>query len=335
MKKELDKCGYYVNKNSPISTHHFLLHIKGDLMKKITILGSINMDMVIEVDNIPKKGETIFGNSLAYFPGGKGANQGVAARRLGNHVTILGAIGNDEIGEQLYTALGKEGIVIDRIKRVEDNSGLAIIKVEKTGENNIVVLKGANDYIDIQYIKDNKDIIVDSDIIISQFEIPIEVIEEGFKIAKENDTVTILNPAPGRIIEDSLLSKTDIIIPNETEAEIITGISPDKEENMIEIGKYFLNKGVKAVILTLGEKGSFLMTYEKYIHIDAEKVEAIDTTAAGDSFVGAFSTMINSLDFRDLLYAVKIGTKAAALTVQKKGAQESLPYLREIKFKRQ
>lgn len=303
-------------------------------MKKITIVGSINMDMVVGVDTIPKKGETVFGNSLEYFPGGKGANQGVASKRLGAYVTILGSVGNDENGKILLSTLEEEGIVTDYIKVVEENSGLAIIKVENSGENNIVVLKGANNSVDIEYILENKEIIEESDIIISQFETPMDSIKKSFEIAKEKDIITILNPAPGRMIDDELLNLTDIIIPNETETEIITGIYPDTLEKMIEAGNYFLEKNVSAVIITLGEKGSFLMNKEKYELIPAYKVDAIDTTAAGDSFVGAFATNLKSIDYRDIFYAVKIGTKAASITVQSKGAQNSLPYLRDIKFRK-
>lgn len=303
-------------------------------LKKITVLGSINMDMLIELENIPQKGETVFGKSLDYFSGGKGANQAVASRRLGSSVTMLGLVGKDENGEKLLANLEKEGIVTDRIKKVEGASGMAIVELEASGENSIVVFKGANDRLDIGYVLENKDIIEESDLLISQFEIPIESIKSGFALARDKGVRTILNPAPASRIDKSLLAMTDIIIPNETETEIITGIYPDTEEKMLEAGNYFLERGVSALILTLGSRGSFLMNRENHELVPAYKVEVVDTTAAGDSFVGAFSTMINSLDYRDLIYAVKIGTKAASLTIQKKGAQSSLPYLKDIKFKR-
>lgn len=301
-------------------------------MNKICVLGSINMDMVMGVDNIPKKGETVLANGLEYYPGGKGANQAVAAKRIGTDVTMLGSVGEDEHGKIMLDSLYEEGINIDHIREVEDSTGLAVINVDKMGENNIVVLQGANNHIDVDYVVENRRIIGDSDILICQLEIPMDAVEEAFKIARNNKTITILNPAPAREISDSLLKLTDIIIPNETEMEIITGIYPETEEDMISASKLLLYKGVGNIIITLGDKGSFFMNGDDFKRIEAYDVKAVDTTAAGDSFVGAFAARLASLDFLDIFYAIKIGTKAAAVTVQNKGAQASLPYLRDIKF---
>lgn len=301
-------------------------------MNNICILGSINMDMVVEVDKIPKNGETVLAKSLDYNPGGKGANQAVAARRIDKGVTLLGSLGDDEYGNRILDDLLQEGVNTEHIKIVEDKTGLAIINVDSRGENNIVVVPGANREVDVDYVVENRRVIGDSDILISQLEIPIDAVEEAFKIAKNNKTKTILNPAPARELSDELFLNTDIIIPNETETEILTGIYPDTEENMIKAAKILLYKGVKNVIITLGAKGSFFMNGDEYKHIEALDVEVVDTTAAGDSFVGAFASRLQSLEFLDIYYAIKIATKAASVTVQKKGAQQSLPYFRDIKF---
>ena len=301
-------------------------------MNNICILGSINMDMVVEVDKIPKNGETVLAKSLDYNPGGKGANQAVAARRIDKGVTLLGSLGDDEYGNRILDDLLQEGVNTEHIKIVEDKTGLAIINVDSRGENNIVVVPGANREVDVEYVVENRRVIGDSDILISQLEIPIDAVEEAFKIAKNNKTKTILNPAPARELSDELFLNTDIIIPNETETEILTGIYPDTEENMIKAAKILLYKGVKNVIITLGAKGSFFMNGDEYKHIEALDVEVVDTTAAGDSFVGAFASRLQSLEFLDIYYAIKIATKAASVTVQKKGAQQSLPYFRDIKF---
>lgn len=301
-------------------------------MNNICILGSINMDMVVEVDKIPKNGETVLAKSLDYNPGGKGANQAVAARRIDKGVTLLGSLGDDEYGNRILDDLLQEGVNTEHTKIVEDKTGLAIINVDSRGENNIVVVPGANREVDVDYVVENRRVIGDSDILISQLEIPIDAVEEAFKIAKNNKTKTILNPAPARELSDELFLNTDIIIPNETETEILTGIYPDTEENMIKAAKILLYKGVKNVIITLGAKGSFFMNGDEYKHIEALDVEVVDTTAAGDSFVGAFASRLQSLEFLDIYYAIKIATKAASVTVQKKGAQQSLPYFRDIKF---
>lgn len=301
-------------------------------MNKICVLGSINMDMVMGVDSLPKPGETVLARSLDYYPGGKGANQAVAARRIGAEVTMLGAVGSDEEGDQLLTSLEEEGIGIDKIQKLGAKTGQALINVDQAGENNIVVLAGANGQVDQAYLEESKRTIRYSDLLLAQLEIPLATVEEAFKIAKADQVVTVLNPAPAREISDQLLAKTDIIIPNEGETEILTGIYPHTEEDMIKAAKILLYKGVGNVIITLGSKGAFFMNGDDYRMVEAYKVEAVDTTAAGDSFVGAFAARLNSLSFFDIYYAIKIGNKAASITVGEKGAQSSLPYLKDIKY---
>ena len=302
-------------------------------MNKICVLGSINMDMVMTVDSLPRPGETVLARELNYYPGGKGANQAVAAKRIGSELTMLGSVGRDKEGDEMLESLRLEGIVTEHIKRGESGTGQALINVDASGNNSIVVLPASNKELDLDYLEEHRSIIRYSDLLICQLEIPLKVVEEAFSIARGDGTTTILNPAPGMDLSDRLLALTDIIIPNEREAEILTGIYPETEEDIIKASKLLLYKGVKNVIITLGSKGAFFMNGDEYRFVEAYKVDAIDTTAAGDSFVGAFGASLKSLSFIDIYYAIKIATKAASVTVTKRGAQSSLPYLRDIKYK--
>jgi len=290
------------------------------------------MDMVMELDSLPKPGETVLARSVSYYPGGKGANQAVAARRIGADLTILSAVGRDKEGEEMVRTLEAEGIATDKISYLEERTGLALINVDREANNNIVVLPGANEKLGLDYLEEHKRVVRYSDILICQLEIDVKLVEEAFSLARGDGTITILNPAPARELSDRLLGLTDIIIPNERETETLTGIYPEREEDMIRAGEIFLDKGVGNLIITLGSRGAFLMNKEGHRLVDAYEVEAVDTTAAGDSFVGAFAARLKSLSLNDLYYAVKIGNKAASITVTKKGAQSSLPYLDDIKY---
>lgn len=302
-------------------------------MNKVCILGSINMDMVIEVDRMPNIGETILSKSIKKIPGGKGANQAVAASRSGSMVYMVGKVGNDDNGKVLLDELVKDSININHIYRDEkESTGIAIITVDSKGDNSIIVVSGANMNIGNNDIDKSEEAIRNSDIIISQFETPEDMTIMAFKKAKELDKLTILNPAPAKTIKDELLKYTDIIVPNETECKMITGIDVKDLEDAKKAAKVFFTKGVKWVIVTLGSKGAAVISEEYGEVVPAYKVNAIDTTAAGDSFIGALSSKLDSksLDFNSLVKAVRFGNKVSSIAVQKKGAQPSIPYLKEI-----
>lgn len=302
-------------------------------MNRVCILGSINMDMVIEVDKMPQVGETILSKSIRKIPGGKGANQAVAASRSGAIVYMIGKVGQDDNGKILVDELIKDNINIDHIYKDEkEPTGIAIITVDSRGDNSIIVVSGANMNIDKNDVDKSEELIRNSDIIISQLETPEDMAIITFKKAKELEKLTILNPAPAKTIKDELLKYTDIIVPNETEAKMLTGIDINDLEDAKKAAKIFFTKGVKWVIVTLGSKGAAVISEEQGEIVPAYKVNAIDTTAAGDSFIGALSSKLDgkNLEFKSLVEAVEFGNKVSSIAVQRKGAQPSIPYLKEI-----
>lgn len=302
-------------------------------MNKICILGSINMDMVVSVDKMPLVGETIFSDNFKLAHGGKGANQAVASQRLGSEVYMISKVGKDAYGLQILNSLEKENINVDNIFKDDvDPTGTAIITVNNEGNNSIIVVAGANMTLNLDEINRCKNVITSSDIIVAQFETPIEVTMEAFKFAKENGVITILNPAPAKEIPNELLKYTDIIVPNETEATTLTGVYVKDLESAKQAANIFLNNSVKYVIITLGDKGAAVISKEDGVLIPEYKVNAIDSTAAGDSFIGAISTKLKKTDLNitSLVEAVKFGNKVSAIAVQREGAQPSIPFLKEI-----
>ncbi|WP_027626790.1 ribokinase [Clostridium lundense] len=303
-------------------------------MKNICVLGSINIDIVLRVDRMVKTGETILSKDFKKIPGGKGANQAVAARRLGGNVYMIGKVGQDDNGKMLTKALENDDIDLTYTSIDEKApTGMAIITVDDNGNNSIIVVPGSNMNITKEEIHNAEEIIKNSNVIIAQFETPVETTIEAFKIAKNYGVTTILNPAPAKEIEDELLKYTDIIIPNETEAYELTKIKIEDEESIKKAAKVFAEKGVKFVIITLGEKGAALISKDDFCIVPAYKVQAIDTTAAGDSFIGAVANKLNvsnKVDFESIKKAIEFGNKVSSITVQRQGAQPSLPYLDEV-----
>lgn len=301
-------------------------------MNRVSVIGSINMDMIISVDSMPKVGETIFSDNFKTAHGGKGANQAVASKRLGNEVYMISKIGEDASGREILKGLEEEKIISDKIFISNSKpTGTAVITVNKEGNNSIMVIPGANMDMTIAEINECEEIIKKSDILVAQFETPIDVTTEGFKIAKEADVITILNPAPAKKVPDELLQYTDFIIPNETEAKVLTGVDVVDLESAKEASKMFLDKGVKNVIITMGEKGAALVSEKEAIIIPAYKVKAVDTTAAGDSFIGGLTTkLIKDYSTENLIEAIKFGNKVSSIVVQREGAQPSIPYLSEL-----
>lgn len=302
-------------------------------MNRICVLGSMNMDIVLKVKNMPQVGETIMSKSMEKIAGGKGANQAVAAKRSGAEVYMIAKVGRDDNGVILTEELEKDNIDVRYVfKDNKEPTGMAIINVDDNGDNSIIVVSGANMAINSNEISSIEGAIEESNIVITQFETPMDMSIEAFKLAKKHDKLTILNPAPAREIDDELLKYTDIIIPNETEAELLTNIEVKDLYSGKRAAEEFFKKGVKCVIITLGEKGAAVITKENSEIVPAYKVEAIDTTAAGDSFIGALSSIIDAenLNFEDIKAAVKFGNKVSSIAVQRKGAQPSIPYLNEV-----
>lgn len=293
--------------------------------KPILVVGSLNMDLVVTVADLPEKGETIFGKTFTTFPGGKGGNQAVAAARLGANVTMVGAVGRDDFGEELVYSLSQSGVDTSYITLAETSTGTALITVDQNGANSIVVVPGAN------YACCPKDIdcalkgVAGPGILLVQNEIPEKTVEYAIKSAKEQGWTTILNPAPARLITDETLSMLDIIIPNETEAAVLTGGKIGAEDRAAQV---LLDRGAATVIITLGSKGALYCTKAQKHRMAAYKVKAVDTTAAGDAYVGALATALS--EGRTVLESAKFAAMVAAISVTKPGAQPSLPWREEV-----
>lgn len=300
-------------------------------MNKVTVIGSINLDTNLRVAQMAKPGETIHAKEHYSAAGGKGANQAVAAARSGCAVSFVGAVGDDAPGKEMLALLEKENINLDGVKEVADEStGQAFITVDDSGQNSITIYSGANYAFGQDDIEQKSDLIAASDFVVAQFETPIEATIQGFKIAQQNSAKTILNPAPAITeIPVELLQVTDIIIPNETEAATITGIEVVDEKSAKKAADKLHELGVSAVIITIGDKGAFYDFQDKQGLIPAFKVKAVDTTAAGDTFIGAMTSILKP-DFSNLSDAITFANKASSLTVQGYGAQPSIPTKAEV-----
>lgn len=300
-------------------------------MGKIVVVGSSNTDMVVRSERIPAPGETLLGGDFATMQGGKGANQAVAAARAGSHVTFIARVGNDDFGKAAIEGYRNDGVntedlLIDR----NHSTGVAIIMVdERTGQNSIVVAPGANGQLSPHDIIASEKTIANADAVLLQLEIPLESIKKVLEIASKHNVITILNPAPAQPLSDQLLSLVDIITPNESETESLTGIVLENDESIKSAAGKLLQKVKKAVIITLGARGVFYKTKNgEEGFATTKKVEAIDTTAAGDVFNGYFvSGLFDGLGFED---AIKLANRAASVSVTRKGAQPSIPTINEL-----
>lgn len=301
-------------------------------MNTITVIGSINLDTNLRVTHMPKPGETIHTKELYTAGGGKGANQAVAAKRSEAKTNFIGAIGNDGAGQVMKELLQQEEIDLAGVKMLENSAtGQAFIVVDDGGENSIMIHAGANNEITLEQVEEFRSIITDSDFLIAQFESALDSTIKAFEIARENGVKTILNPAPAmKQVPAELLAVTDVIIPNETETEILTGIAVTDEASMKQASAALHELGIEVVIITIGSKGAYYDVQGQSGIIPAFKVDAVDTTAAGDTFIGAMSSVLEK-DFSNLTEAIAYGNKASSLTVQRYGAQPSIPYKNELK----
>ena len=297
--------------------------------KKIVVVGSCNTDMVIKADRLPVPGETILGGTFFMNPGGKGANQAVAAARLGGNVTLISKTGNDVFGKQSVMLYTTENIKTDYIYSDSRHpSGVALITVDSQGENCIVVASGANAYLTPSDIDKASAEIENSDLVLMQLEIPIETVEYVAEMANKKGIKVILNPAPARALSNNLLKNVYIIIPNKNEAEILSGIKVSDIESAKQAADIISAKGVDIVVITLGSQGALIKEYAEYHFVEAYKVDALDTTAAGDTFCG--SVCVGLSEGRSILDSVKFAARAAAITVTRMGAQASIPYRSEL-----
>ncbi len=301
-------------------------------MKKILVIGSLNVDMVVSVDHIPVTGETILADSeVEYVAGGKGANQAYAVGRLGGDVTMLGAVGDDSYADMERSSLQSVNVDVSKLLIKENTAtGIAWIPVNAQGNNSIIVLPGANNKLTVEDIYDNEILIKDSDILIMQMEVPIDTIIAAAKVAKKYNKFVILDPAPvPKVFPEELFKYIDVIKPNETEFSQILG---ESVSDYMSGSEKLRKKGVPIVIVTLGPEGLLINSDETGAKkLPASPAEVVDTTAAGDTFTAAFAIQIAK--GKGLLEAVQYANKASSITVSRKGAQSSIPSAQEVEAK--
>jgi ribokinase len=297
---------------------------------RILVVGSANMDLVVGVRDFPHPGETIFGKKFSMFPGGKGANQAVACARLGSRVVFLGKMGRDLFGEKLRQSMLLDKVdlrhcLLDR----HAPTGIALIAVNTSGENEIVVVSGSNMALSPSDIKKHEAAFRLCSVTLLQLEIPLDTVYRAVQLGKRHHHQVILNPAPARRLPARLLRSVDLLTPNETEAEILTGIPVKSRRTAVTAARMLLSKGVKNVILTMGKKGCLLATRAGTQFFRAPTVRAVDTTAAGDAFNGALAHAL--AQNVALAEAVRFAVWAASCSVMRPGAQSSMPTMDEVR----
>jgi ribokinase len=294
-------------------------------MKKIVVLGSMNMDLTILADPFPGKGETVTGSGYAQIPGGKGANQAVAVGRMGGDISFISACGKDEFGETLIRELSKSNVNTNTVLQVEAHTGIALIVREADGDNRIILAAGANGQIVPSGIEMFKSVIEEADLLLLQLEIPMETVEYAAVLAKKSGTTVILDPAPAVQLSDNLLSNIDFLLPNEHELDLVLNNSAGSlQEKALKLTQ----KGVGSLILTEGDKGVTIVSNSEEIKIKAPRMDALDTTAAGDTFAGAFAYGLSNN--WETGKAAEFAVKAASLSVTRIGAQSSIPWLKDV-----
>jgi ribokinase len=296
---------------------------------KIVVVGSSNTDMIIKVDRLPGPGETVSGGAFSTAAGGKGANQAVAAARAGAEVGFVARVGEDSFGEQAITGFVGDGIDVRHVTRdPAAPSGVALIFVDDSGENSIAVAPGANARLTPEDVEAAGGLITGADVVVMQLETPIETVERAAALAREHGVRVILNPAPAQPLSDEILGKVSILTPNESEAELLTGIQVEDDAGAEAAARTLAARGVETVILTLGARGAFVFESDSRELVPGFEVQAVDTTAAGDVFNGSLA--VGLAEGMQLAPAVRFANAAAALSVTKLGAQPSAPTRSEI-----
>lgn len=298
-------------------------------MKKIIVIGSSNVDMVVRTSRLPAPGETVLGGEFFMNQGGKGANQAVAIKRLGGNLIFMAKLGNDVLGRQSVGYFKKEGIDTRYIALDEDSaSGVALISVDYHAENSIVVASGANMLLNEQDVDKVLEEMCEGDILLMQLEIPLQTVEYAARKAFGKGVKVVLNPAPARSLPKELFRHLYIVTPNRIEAEMLTGIKIANDADVERVAEEICAMGVKNVIITLGSKGCLIREEGVSYRIDAFKVEPVDTTAAGDTFNGALCVGLS--EGMDLKQAAVVASKASSIAVTRMGAQSSIPYREEL-----
>ena len=296
---------------------------------KVVVVGSFNMDLVVKAGRRPETGETLMGKEFGMFIGGKGSNQAIAAARLGADVTMIGRLGTDLFGDTLMAAHAEESICTDYVIRdTEVGTGIASILIDTDGDNSIVLVPQANMRLTVEDIERASESITAADVLLLQLEVPIAASQRAAEIAKSNGATVVLNPAPAQELPDDFLAQVDILTPNEVETESLSGVKVSTAADAERAAKVLLDKGLSAVILTLGERGPVLLTPDLTRQVPAYTVEVVDTTAAGDAFCGALATGLARGE--NLVDAVAFANAAGALAVTVLGAAPSMPTATQV-----
>ena len=298
-------------------------------MSKLTVVGSSNTDMVVKTPRFPVPGETIIGGEFFMFPGGKGGNQAVAASRMGGEVSFITSLGDDVFGQNAMEGYKAEGIDMSGAAIHQNKaSGVALITVNAQGENEIVVASGANSLLDTRHLKSHAEILKNSPLILTQLETPLEVVGYLASFCREWEIPLVINPAPAQKLEDDILKGLYLITPNETETTILTGKDVKDEKSATEAAEILLGLGVENVLITMGKRGAFFKNAHEEFTITPPRVDAVDTTAAGDVFNGALVVFLSEgKPWRD---SIDLACRAAAISVTRMGAQTSAPRREEL-----
>ncbi|AFJ97584.1 ribokinase [Cronobacter sakazakii] len=296
---------------------------------QLVVLGSINADHILNLEAFPAPGETVTGSQYQVAFGGKGANQAVAAGRSGADIAFIACVGEDDIGERIRQQLSRDNIDVAPVRTVAgESTGVALIFVNGEGENVIGIHAGANAALTPERVNEQREKIANARALLMQLESPVESVIAAARIAHENQTTVILNPAPARALSDELLALVDIITPNETEAEKLTGVKVSDDESAAQAAAVLHQKGIETVIITLGSRGVWLSVNGEGQRVPGFRVKAVDTIAAGDTFNGALMTAL--LEGTPMLEAIRFAHAAAAIAVTRPGAQPSVPWRDEI-----
>jgi len=296
---------------------------------KVVVVGSSNMDMFFFTDRIPKLGETVIGGHHWIGMGGKGANQAVGARLLGAEVTLVGRVGDDLFGQRMLDTLNSYGVACDHmLVDKEAESGVALIIVDQYAENIVVVIPGANMRMSPTDVESAADRLRAADVLLMQLEIPLDVIERAIDIAHEGNALCVLNPAPARPLPDRILKKVHLLTPNQSEANVLTGIPTHTPKGAQLAGQALLGKGVQSVIITLGVQGALIVRPGGALHVKGIRVDAVDTTGAGDAFMAALAVALAGGETLDK--ATRFANVVGALSARKPGAMPSLPTRDEV-----